>query len=140
MKQVLTASAFIHKDNKVLLIKRSPSEVFAPNFWELPGGHMDFGETVDTALKRESTEELGIEITVYDTIYSFTYTTDEGQSHYIEVTNLAVPAKSEFKIVLNPKEHIEYKWIAKLHELEEMEIFEWEAAAVTKGFEVMGWQ
>lgn len=139
MKQVITASAFIHKDNKVLLVKRSSSETFAPDFWELPGGHLDYGETIDEGLRREANEELGIDITVYDSIHSFTYVIEEEQSHFVEVTNMAVPVKDEFKIKLNPAEHREYKWIAKLHELDEMEIFPHEAAAVAKGFELMGW-
>lgn len=140
MNQVITASVFIHKDNKVLLVKRAATESFAPNHWELPGGHIEFGETIEEGLKRESKEELNIDVTVYDSIFSFTYVIEEEDTHYVEIINMAVPAGSEFKIVLNPSEHSEYKWISKLHEMEDMEIFHLEAAAVTKGFEIMGWQ
>lgn len=140
MNQIITAGAFIHKDNKVLLIKRSSTEAFAPNHWELPGGHIEYGETIEDGLKREAKEEIGIEITVYDSVFSFTYVLENTASHYVEIINMAVPKNSDSKIILNPKEHSEYKWISKLHELEDLEMFHLEAAAVTKGFEVMGWQ
>ena len=55
-----TACAVIEKDNKVLLVKRN-TEPFN-GYWTLPGGHIDFGETAEQAIKREVKEETGLTI------------------------------------------------------------------------------
>jgi len=49
---------------EILLGKRSNKVSSFPDMWGLPGGLMDYGETPETAAKREVMEELGVEITV----------------------------------------------------------------------------
>lgn len=56
-----TVGAVIEKDGKVLLIKRG-HEPFK-DYWCLPGGHIDFGETAEKAVVREVKEETGLTIT-----------------------------------------------------------------------------
>jgi 8-oxo-dGTP diphosphatase len=53
---------FIHKDGKVLLIKRK----FEPNKgkWSLPGGLLEVGEDPEEAAKREVREEVGLGVVV----------------------------------------------------------------------------
>jgi 8-oxo-dGTP diphosphatase len=43
------------QDDKVLLVKEA-----SDNWWALPGGGVDHGETVEATLKREIEEELGV--------------------------------------------------------------------------------
>ncbi len=45
----------------VLLIQERVGE--HENQWELPGGNVKFGETIESALKREMREELGVGVT-----------------------------------------------------------------------------
>lgn len=44
-----------------LLCHRAPDRTWYPNVWDLPGGHVEHGETPMDALRRELREELGIE-------------------------------------------------------------------------------
>jgi 8-oxo-dGTP diphosphatase len=46
----------------VLLCRRSAKRQWYPNVWDLPGGHIETGETARVALVRELDEELGISI------------------------------------------------------------------------------
>ena len=54
-----TVGALIAKGNKILLTKRN-IEPFK-GYWCLPGGHIDFGEDVITAVKREVKEETNLD-------------------------------------------------------------------------------
>lgn len=55
-----TIDAVIIKGGKVLLIKRGV-EPFK-DFWALPGGYVEWDETVEGAVKREVSEELGLSV------------------------------------------------------------------------------
>src|SRR6476469_7910184 len=50
------------REGRVLLVHRSPTKRAYPNVWDLPGGHMDPGESELGALTRELHEELGVKI------------------------------------------------------------------------------
>ena len=46
-------AAFIVKDKKILLGKRSAERKFYPDIWDVFGGHLNPGETTEEALRRE---------------------------------------------------------------------------------------
>ena len=48
--------------DRVFLVHRSPVKTWFPNVWDLPGGHVEPGESGAQALVRELREELSIEI------------------------------------------------------------------------------
>lgn len=50
------------RDSRVLLVHRRPDKHAYPNVWDLPGGHLEAGESELGALRRELHEELGVEI------------------------------------------------------------------------------
>jgi 8-oxo-dGTP pyrophosphatase MutT (NUDIX family) len=52
-----TASVFVIRDNKILLMKHSKL-----GMWLQPGGHIEEDETPDEAARRETVEETGFEI------------------------------------------------------------------------------
>jgi mutator protein MutT len=52
--------AAILRDGKLLLVKRRRAP--EAGHWNLPGGKVDFGETVADAVKREIREEVGLDI------------------------------------------------------------------------------
>jgi ADP-ribose pyrophosphatase YjhB (NUDIX family) len=56
----LAVSAAIFRDGKVLLVRRARSP--AKGFYSLPGGRVEFGESLHTALTREIDEETGLVI------------------------------------------------------------------------------
>jgi len=50
------------REGRALLVHRSPHRRAYPNVWDLPGGHIEAGESERRALEREMHEELGVEI------------------------------------------------------------------------------
>lgn len=58
----LAVSAVIFRDGKVLLLKRAKSP--GHGFWSLPGGRVEFGESLHVALAREVDEEASLKIEI----------------------------------------------------------------------------
>ena len=58
----LAVSAAIFRDDKILLVRRARSP--AKGFYTLPGGRVEFGESLHTALRREVDEETGLGIDI----------------------------------------------------------------------------
>lgn len=58
----LISAGLILYDGRVLLCLRSLRRKWYPGVWDLPGGHVEEGETPQAALVRELREELGIRI------------------------------------------------------------------------------
>lgn len=116
-QQVITACAFIHKEidgvQKVFLPKRAVTKKFLPGVYELPGGHIDFGEDPVEGLKREIDEEFGMQSRIGDPFFVFTYTNEVKGSHSIEVIYFAQFLNEPSSITLNPEDHSEYGWFAE---------------------------
>ena len=58
----LAVSAAVFRDNKVLLVRRARSP--GKGFYSLPGGRVEFGETLHAALHREVAEETALKIEI----------------------------------------------------------------------------
>jgi 8-oxo-dGTP diphosphatase len=57
-------AGIVIRDARVLLCHRSAGRAWYPDTWDLPGGHVEGGETPRQALGRELDEELGISVAV----------------------------------------------------------------------------
>ena len=61
-RPVLGAAAVVIHDGRVVLIRRGQAP--SAGEWSIPGGGVELGESVETALRREVREETGLEIAV----------------------------------------------------------------------------
>lgn len=135
MNQKITVCAFLHQGGKLFIAKRADTKKFLPGKYELPGGHIEFGETLIEGLRREFREEFGVEVEIGDVIYAFTYM--NGQDQVVEIDFLAELQEPKAPITLHPEDHSEYKWVNQ-HEVEKI----WDQAdaeypAIIKGFEML---
>jgi len=62
-RRIRIVAALLRDGNRVLLCHRSASRRWYPDVWDLPGGHVEDGESPGAALVRELREELGVAIT-----------------------------------------------------------------------------
>lgn len=134
--QIITTSALVAKDGKILIAKRAETKSFRPGGWELPGGSVEFGEPAQEAVKRELKEELSIDIEVGEPAFCFSYV-PEPKLHAIEVDFFATMVNPNQEIRLNKKDHSDFKWITE----EEIETHfppeDGNGKAVRKGFELL---
>lgn len=145
-QQVITACAFIHKKidgvEKVFLSKRSETRKFLPGVFELPGGHIEFGEDIVKGLKREIHEELNMHVSIGDPFDVFTYSNPVKKSHSIQVTYFAVFTNSLDDIKVQEEEISDFGWFSE-KEIAEKVICETKTAedgevkAIMKAFAVL---
>ena len=108
--QVGTAIIII-KDNQVLLMKRKGPH--GNGTWSTPGGHLDFGETLEGCAAREAKEEVGVDVVdirfraVTNDIF------EETGKHYVTVWLEGIPVGEPF--------------IAAEREVEDLGWFDWDA-------------
>ncbi len=92
-QQVITACAFIYHNfdgvTKVFLPKRADTKKFLPGVYEMPGGHIDYGEDLIDGLKREIRDS----------------------AHAIQVTYFAEFVGDIKNVRLNPDDHSNYSWV-----------------------------
>ncbi len=116
-QQVFTAVAFIHRKHngidQLFLAKRAATKKFLPDVYELPGGHIDYGEDMVIGLKREVQEEFAMDIQVGDPFYVYTYENVIKGSHSIEVAYFAMFTSPEENIVIHPEDHSSYDWFTE---------------------------
>lgn len=116
-QQVITACAFIHQkvdgEHKVFMAKRSDKKKFLPGVYELPGGHIDYGEEVSSGLVREIQEEFGMSVALGDPFAVFTYSNEVKGSHSIEVIYFAHFTDPIEDIAMNPNDHSTCGWFSE---------------------------
>lgn len=104
----IAVSAAIFRNGKVLLIRRARSP--AKGFYSLPGGRVEFGESLHQALSREVDEETGLEIEIVSLAgWREVLPAAPGAGHYLIMSFAARWVASE--PVLND-ELDDYRWIA----------------------------
>ncbi len=115
-RQVIVACAFIHHNfdgvEKVYLAQRAMTKKFCPGVFEIPGGHIDFGEDIVAGLRREVREELGKDIMVGEPFSVFTYMNEVKGAHTVEVAYFAEFAGRLDDVHLNPEDHQAGDWFA----------------------------
>ena len=108
----VAAAAFIEKDSKLLVLKRSPYHDYDAGNWEVVSGRLEQGiKEVKLELEREIREELGesfkCEIIAPIGTYNFLRNDDPKKEH------VGIDYICQYKsgdISLN-QEHTEYRWI-----------------------------
>lgn len=61
--------AIIFRGTEVLLVKRGRPPALGQ--WSIPGGLVELGESLDTSVRREVLEEVGLEVKVIDLVAAF---------------------------------------------------------------------
>ncbi len=105
----ILAGAIIAMENRVLIVKRAPTEDFMRDVFEIPSGHVENGEDLLSGLSREVLEETSLAVRRISAYAgTFDYRTNSGK--LARQFNFVVDDYSG-QISLNPSEHSEYRLI-----------------------------
>ena len=78
--QVFSVAVIFNDDNKIYLVKTTYNR-FHP--WGLPGGSLEYGETVEESLMREIWEETSLQIEIERFLFTKTFAPDRVGLYYL---------------------------------------------------------
>jgi len=93
---ILMVDGIILKSKKILLVKRARYPF--SGYWTLPGGHVEYGETLEAAMKREMKEELGISTKIKKIIGAYSAPKRDPRYHAVSVIYLLEKTKGKIKL------------------------------------------
>jgi 8-oxo-dGTP diphosphatase len=131
----IVVCALIERDGKLFVAKRADTKSSWPGRYEIIGGHLDPGESLEEGLRREIREEVGADIEIGQLVDAFTYTSQDEQIFKVEVCYLCRFPKG-VEPTLNPDDHSEFRWITE-DELPSIEKEDEETRALKKAFTIL---
>jgi 8-oxo-dGTP diphosphatase len=97
------------REGWVLLVHRCPNRRAYPNVWDLPGGHIEPGESELSALAREMHEELGVQILTSSASHLCRLIAGRGADSVL-LSAWLVGDWQESPTNVAPEEHDEIRW------------------------------
>ncbi|MFH1096206.1 MAG: NUDIX hydrolase [Candidatus Desantisbacteria bacterium] len=111
----IRVAACIIENNKILMIQHKKDD---KKYWLLPGGRIEYGETIIQAIKRELIEETGVEISVGKLMFVSDAIPEDNNRHILNMFFEAEIVGGEIRLgdeeILNAVEFID---IDKIDEL-----------------------
>lgn len=92
---VLTVDGVILVDGKIVLLKRNTKPF--RGYWVLPGGRVEFGETVEEAVIREAKEETGLDTEIVKMVGVYSNPKRDPRGHFVSIAYILKPLGGEMK-------------------------------------------
>lgn len=109
----VSAGAMIFNEKKELFLsKRSKNATNERGCWEVPGGKVNFGETLQDAVKREIKEEYGVDIELIEQFPAANHLIPSEKQHWVPTTFLAKIKKGQKPKILEPDKCDAIGWFA----------------------------
>ncbi len=84
----LTTDIFIFDDKTNFILIKRKNEPFK-NYWALPGGFVEYGESVETSAIREAKEETSIDVELVDLVNVYSKPDRDPRGHTITIAYTA---------------------------------------------------
>jgi mutator protein MutT len=106
---VSAGAMILNEKGQVFLAKRSQNAKNERGFWETPGGAVEYGETLEEAMRREIREEYGVEVKIVEQYPAADHIIPEDKQHWVATTFLVTLKKGVPKI-LEPRKCDQIGW------------------------------
>lgn len=103
----------VDDDGRIFVQRRSPDRRLFPNSWDIVGGHVQPGESLETALAREIHEETGwVLFQILGTVGEYAYTGNDGV-HRVETDYLVRVDGDLSRPRLEQGKHSDPRWLTE---------------------------
>jgi 8-oxo-dGTP diphosphatase len=112
LKARVAAGAAIFRNDQILLLHRSPL-ASNPGAWDLPGGHVEPGETLARAVRREVREETGFQVRPGPMFHAEVFGTFSKKGKIRPTVGVYFLCQGPGRKAprLDPEEHTEFAWV-----------------------------
>lgn len=100
--------AIIRKDNKFLIMLRSPNAKYFPEHWDFPGGTLEADEDPFSGVERELLEETSLKIKALEVVGSYELDLDNAGKYTHRFTLYSAQVLSGEVTLSN--EHLKFQW------------------------------
>jgi ADP-ribose pyrophosphatase YjhB (NUDIX family) len=132
-RPILGVGALIIRDDQVLLVQRGKEPL--KGYWSLPGGAVEAGEALETAIRREVLEETNLDVEVMKVIEIFERITRDAEGraeyHYVLIDYLCTVKGGEARA---GSDAAGIAWLRR-GELENFSLTEGAAQVIRKAFD-----
>ncbi len=100
---VAVGAMIFNGKRELFLTKRGKKATNERGCWEVPGGKVNFGETLQEAIKREMKEEYGVDIEVTEQLPAADHLIPDEKQHWVPTTFLAKIKKGQKPKIMEPQ-------------------------------------
>ena len=134
-RPILGVGALIFRGDSILLVERGKEPL--KGYWSLPGGVVEVGETLESAVRREVLEETGIGIEILKVLEVFERITPDAEGraeyHYVLIDYLCRASEGEARPM---SDAASVAWVRR-DELDRYQITEGSPPVIRKGFDAI---
>lgn len=109
---VSVGAMILNDQGEILLAKRSQTVKNERGCWENPGGSVEFGETLQSAVRREIKEEFGIEIELLEQFPAADHLIPNEKQHWLATTFLVKIKAGQTPKIMEPDKCDEIGWFS----------------------------
>ena len=82
---LLTVDIIVEVNGGIVLIERKN----IPHGWAIPGGFVDYGESIETAAMREAKEEISLDVVLTEQFYTYSDPRRDARHHTVSTVFIA---------------------------------------------------
>ncbi|MCI4319177.1 MAG: NUDIX domain-containing protein [Thermoplasmata archaeon] len=115
LRGALGVKAVIIREDRALILRRSRRSPTYAGFWDLPGGYVEHGETLEEAVVREVLEETSLAARVGRVVDVYEAVGKRGRGKSILGVGVTYVCSSQNRRMprLRPQEHSAFAWVPR---------------------------
>jgi 8-oxo-dGTP diphosphatase len=127
----IRVAVIIPQDDKILLVRHVKDD---RQYWLIPGGGVDFGETIDECAKREIKEETNIDVKLLKLLFISESVSREYERHLVNLFFLGQALNPDDELKVLKDERVQEARYVPVSRLNDLELHPPVAAFITRAF------
>lgn len=102
----------VNDQGEILLLRRGPAAKNERGCWTVPGGQVDYGETLEASVRREVLEEVGLNVVEASQLTTNDHIIPANNQHWVTTTFLVTVDDWTKARLFEPEKNDRVEWFA----------------------------